>query len=158
MSTTIYDENEARPARRFSGLLTLAVGIGLSAWYVRDMGRTISGDIQAFSLSFRALPLLTVVFAVFRLAAYLLSGALFAVMIYVPLRNLWLTKFLTGRIGSVERSEKPSYISVKLDDRVFRFRDPGGLKPALDEKTSSGDSVRLTVGAFGRVSRVEKLD
>ena len=53
MSTTIYDENEARPARRFSGLLTLAVGIGLSAWYVRDMGRTISGDIQAFSLSVR---------------------------------------------------------------------------------------------------------
>jgi hypothetical protein len=158
---TIFDANEAHPARRFSGLLTLLMGIALSTWYVRDIGKTVRGDLQTFPLSFRVLPILTIVFAVFKLVAYIAFGALFAIMIYVPLCNLWLTKSLTGRIESIEQGDQSnhqSYILVRLDGRVCRFRDSNGLKSALEENTSRGNSVRFVIGAFGRVERVEKLD
>lgn len=161
MKSTIYDANAARPSRRFSVLLTLALGIGLSAWYFRDIGKTVIGDTHTFSSSFRTLPILTLVLALFKLLAYLVFGALFAIMIYVPVRNLWFNKCLTGRIESVEESSKPgngTYVLVKLDGQIFTFRDPGGLKDSLRERTSLGDSVRFTIGAFGRVERVEKLN
>jgi len=160
VSLTIYEANEAGPVRRFSGLLTLALGVVLSAWYARDIGKTVRGDIETFLPSFKTLPILTVVFAVFKFVAYIAFGALFVIMIYVPLRNLLLNRLLIGRIDSVEQNNERghrTYVSVKLNGRIFRFRDPGGLKSALDEKTSPGDSVRFVLGAFGRVEKVEKL-
>lgn len=161
MNTTIYDANEARPARRSSGLLTLALGIGLSAWYVVNIGKTVRGDIQTFPSSFKSLPFLTTVFAAFKVVAYIAFGMLFLAMIYVPLRNLWPTKSWTGRFQVVEERSgrfRGRHISIRLGDKTFRLKNADGLKSVLDEKISPGDLARFTIGAFGRVERVEKLE
>jgi hypothetical protein len=161
VNSTIYDANEGRPDRRFTGLFTLAFGIGLSAWYVRGIPHAIIHAIQTFPPSFKAMPILTVGLAVFMFVAYIAFGALLAMMIYIPACNLWFNKFVTGHIESTEVSIKPdnkAYVSIKLDGQVFTFKDRAGLKWSLREKVSPGDSVRFTIGAFGRVERVDKLN
>lgn len=93
------------------------------------------GDIRDFPASFRSLPTLTIACAMLKLAAYFLFGVLFALMVYVPWRNLWLKRVVSRELKSVSTKvvKKKVMLSIQLAERIVNVPNLGGLESALNE-------------------------
>lgn len=160
MSTTIYDGSKNSRFNPLAGVFTFALGTGLLGWYLTGIGGAVAADIRNFPASFQSLPMLTVAFALLKLVAYLSFGTLFALMVYVPLRNLWFRRVVSGELESVPTriaKKRSVVLSIKVGQRIIRVIDRADLSSNLNERAAVGDQLRFTIGAFNRVLKVEKL-
>lgn len=159
VSTTIYDVTRTSRFHPFAGTYVLILGVGLLTWYVRGIGDAIHGDIQNFLPAFHETPVVTLVFTFLKLAGYLFFGALFIVMVYAPLRNLWLRQVVTGTLEdlSFRVAKHDKILLVKLSGNVVALRATDELKNCLEQCAIEREKLRVTVGAFRRALKVEKL-
>lgn len=158
-TTTIYDARRSLRFNPIAQLFNLVLGLLLSIWYVRGIADAIRADIRYFPAAYHSSPVLTVTFAVLKLVAYPSSAALFAIMIYASVRNLWLKRIVDGPLGKVSASSvrNRTLLSLQVGGRTMILRDSGELKAELDRHTVLGDELRFTLGAFGGATKVEKL-
>jgi hypothetical protein len=81
-------------------------------------------------------------------------------MIYVPVRNLFLKRVVSGRLRAVSAkvTEKGRpLLSIQLDQHRIVVPEPGDLESALNQDAVREQEIRITLGAFNRVLRVEKI-
>lgn len=160
MSTTIYDVTRTSRFHPFAGIYVLILGVALLTWYIRGIGDAIHGDIQNFLPAFREMPVVTLVFTFLKLAGYVFFGALFVVMVYAPLRNLWLRQIVAGTLEDLSfRVAKHDKILllVKLSGNVVALRATDELKNCLEQCAIGREKLRVTAGAFRWALKVEKL-
>jgi hypothetical protein len=159
MTTCIYNVRLEIRFHPSADIFTLAVGLGFSAWYVNGIGAAITHDIRTFPEAFRESPVLTIIFAVFKLCGYVLFPCLFAVMVYGPIRNLFFKREISGRLVSLSANatKKRRSLSIELEHNQFVVPDPGGLEAAINDGAIKGDELRFVIGAFSRVLSVEKV-
>jgi len=159
MAVTIYDVSEQPRFRPSAGILTFALGLGMLIWYGWHIRGAVASDIRNFPASYRSFPLVTIAFAVFKMVAYVSFGVLFALMVYVPVRNLWLGRVVTGVPHSVSSVTKGRRVllSIQVNGGIITLRGAGGLEPLLQDSVTCGDRLRLTIGAFDSLLKIEKL-
>ena len=160
MPQRIYDASSDIRLQRGAGIITLGLGVALSGWYLSRITDAIRVDIHNFPAAFQSSPGLTIFFAMFKLCSYVLFGWLFAMMVYVPTRNLFFTRVISGRLVSLsskltERG-KP-LLSVQLERSQLLVPGAGGLEAAINDDALKGQELLFRVGAFRRVLSVDKL-
>jgi hypothetical protein len=156
-------------------IFTLALGLGLSAWYVKDIAQSIRHDVKAFPPAFTSSPVLTLLFSLIKLCAYVLFPCVFLLMIYIPVRNLFLNRVIEGTLISAVREETDTGLAclrlqvgphkVHVDDQQrIRFgakdlyvRDFNKLCAALNQESMRKCEVRIKLGAFARILSVESI-
>jgi hypothetical protein len=158
-TTTIYDAGRSLRFNPVALLFSLVMGLLLSIWYLRGIADAIKADIRYFPAAYHSSPVLAVTFAVLKLVAYPSIAALFAMMMYAPVRSLWLTRIVDGPLENVSVSSvrNRTLLSLQVGGRTITLHDAGDLKAELDRHTMLGDQLRFTVGAFGCAAKVEKL-
>jgi hypothetical protein len=160
MPTRIYDAISNTKFHPFAGLFTLGLGLALSTWYVSGIAGAVKGDFHGFPTSFHTAPVLSVFFAVLKLCGYVLFGGLFALMVYVPARNLFFKRSISGplvSLSSIVREKRRSLLQIQVGQSQFRVPDPGDLEASINDNALKGQELRFKLGAFNRVLSVEKM-
>ena len=158
--TTLYDGSSDSQFNPSTGIFTLALGIAISVWYLRGIVGAIKGDTHNFIAAFHESPILTLIFLVLKPVAYVLFGALFLLMIYGPMRNLFFKRVVSGNLRSVSMQEKKKNklaLSVEIGPCTLALADRRGLTEILCDDQLLGQELRLTLGAFNRVYKLEKI-
>ncbi|MFI5058929.1 MAG: hypothetical protein ACHQLQ_12150 [Candidatus Acidiferrales bacterium] len=159
MSTTLYDASSDRQFNPFAGVFTLTLGIALLAWYLHGIVEAVEGDIHNFPAAFHESPVLTLIFVVLKPIGYVSFGALFILMIYGPMRNLFLKRVVSGKLRSMSVEAKGKgklLLSVEIGAHHLVLPDRGGLGDVICDEALLGQELRFTLGAFNRVHKVEK--
>ena len=156
MPQRIYTNNRFHPA---GGVFTLCLGLVLSGWYVTEITSAIKQDVQNFLPAFQESPRLTVFFTVFKVCAYVIFPCLFALMVYVPTRNLFFKRAVSGRLAlsAIVNEKGKAFLSIQLEHNQLLVRDPGDLGAVIRGHVPEGQELRFKLGAFNRVLSVEKL-
>jgi hypothetical protein len=160
MSLSVYDANSDPRFRTSFGIVTLTLGVCLLFWYWRGIREAVAGDLRTFPAAFRSSPTLSITFAVHELIGYVFIAYVVGLMIYAPIRNLWLSRVLSGKLKSVSASvteQKRVVLSIQLDREQITLPDFGSLEVALNQKAAIDDELRLTIGALIWVRKVEKI-
>jgi hypothetical protein len=158
--TTLYDASSDSHFNPFAGMLTLSLGIALSVWYVHGIVGAVAGDIHTFTAAFHESPILTSIFLVLKPVAYVLFGGLFILMIYVPVRNLFFKRVVSGNLQSISAQTKKKnkrVLLVEIGPCMLVLQDRGDVSEILCDDQLVGQELRVTLGAFNRVYRLEKL-
>jgi hypothetical protein len=158
--TTLYDASSDSHFNPFAGILTLSLGIALLVWYLWGIVGAVQGDIHAFTAAFHESRMLTSIFLVLKPVAYLLFGGLFMLMIYVPMRNLFFKRVVSGNLRSMSAQTKKKnkrVLSVEIGLCTLVLPDRGDLSEILCDDQLLGQELRFTLGAFNRVYKLEKL-
>ncbi len=160
MPTTIYDLQKQPPFHPAGGLFVLGWGVALSVFFLKGIGPTIRDDIQYFPAAFRESPIITIIATIFKLVGYPLFAFMCALLVYVPIRNIFLKQFVSGRLLSMfpsfNKRGRP-ILTIRLDQHELVVRDRDTLQDAISSSAVAGDQLQFTMGAFNRVLRVDKL-
>jgi len=160
LPTIIYDAASDVRFQPLPGLFTLLLGLALSVWYVRDIGITISGDVRTFPAAFVEAPVATIVFSVVKMCAYIFFPILFALMVYMPVRNLFFRRVVTGSLFDVQTIDvggRKRKLLLGVGRHKLVVSDQGDLEAVISRARSLKQELRFTLGAFNRVLRVETI-
>jgi hypothetical protein len=160
MPTRIYDASSDIKLHPFAGVFTLGLGLALSTWYVSGIAGAVRRDLHDFPASFHTAPVLTVFFAVLKLCGYVVFGGLFALMVYVPARDLFFKRAISCplvSLSSIVREKRRSLLQIQLGQFQFRVPDPGDLEASINDSALKGQELQFILGAFNRVLSVEKM-
>ncbi len=159
MSRLVYDSTSDIRFHPVAGGFTLLLGLGLGAWYVRDITTVIAGDAKNFHAAFVESPIPTLLFVVFKICAYVFFAALFGLMIYVPARNLFLRRVVSGHLVEVlpKDGADSNKLVLNFSSSVLSVPRSVDLEAALAKVLPQNLEVKVTLGAFNRVIRVEQV-
>ena len=157
----IYDITMDRQVHPGMGLVMFGTGVFLAIRYLLSIKSTILADIANFPDSFHSDAALTIAFAALKLVAYVAAGILAGVMVYWPVRDLWLRRVVFGKLNSValiENGKTKSKVLIKLGGQSLRISNADVLSTVLTQESLIQRELCVTIGAFDRVLAVDVIN
>ncbi len=159
-STCIYDIQEGARFHPVGAFITLAIGLVLSVYFLKGITPAIQSDIRNFPAAFQESPTIAIIATVFKLFAYTFFAFMGALLTYVPTRNVFVKRTVSGQLlnlsPGLNHKGKP-VLTIQFDDRELLVPDSDELQGSISSGAQAGDDLQLTIGAFGRVLRVDKI-
>jgi hypothetical protein len=173
--TIIYsDRASSVPGNRGGQIILLVLGTLLAIRYALGVGREIAHNLVTFPASYRSFPVLTLLLSLLALCAYVLFPCVALVMIYIPVRNLFLNRVITGKLLSEIQwhTDDEAIMEIRIGTTKLHVHDRGriqfqrqhlqvrdldNLGSILGDESLVGCELRLRVGAFNRVLSVERM-